>query len=85
MTYLIDRWSHYFVSLPTLAKFAVGMAIIVGAPRLSRRVRLRAVVGLLLSGVVIGPRAESPVTEQGTFEFLRASSALFRHVDYCGR
>jgi hypothetical protein len=38
-----------------LAKFALGMAIIVGVPPLSRRLRLPAVVGLLLSGVVIGP------------------------------
>lgn len=38
-----------------LAKFAVGMAIIVCVPGLSRLVRLPAVVGLLLSGIVIGP------------------------------
>jgi Kef-type K+ transport system membrane component KefB len=46
------EWLH---SLPSLAKFALGMAIIVGIPPLSRRARLPAVVGLLLSGVVIGP------------------------------
>jgi Kef-type K+ transport system membrane component KefB len=51
----IEPWSHYLLSLPTLAKFALGMVIIVGVPRLSRRVRLPAVVGLLLSGVVVGP------------------------------
>jgi Kef-type K+ transport system membrane component KefB len=51
----IEPWSHYLLALPTLAKFAVGMAIIVGIPRLSRRMRIPAVVGLLLSGVVIGP------------------------------
>jgi len=38
-----------------LAKFALAMAIIVGVPPLSRKVRLPAVVGLLLCGVVIGP------------------------------
>src|SRR5271166_1803004 len=43
------------VALPHLAKFALAMAIIVGVPPLSRRLRLPAVVGLLLSGVVIGP------------------------------
>jgi Kef-type K+ transport system membrane component KefB len=43
------------LALPQLAKFALAMAIIVGVPPLSRRVRLPAVVGLLLSGVVIGP------------------------------
>jgi Kef-type K+ transport system membrane component KefB len=55
MMFNIEPWSHYLLSLPTLAKFALGMVIIVGVPRLSRRVRLPAVVGLLLSGVVVGP------------------------------
>jgi Kef-type K+ transport system membrane component KefB len=49
-------WLHtHALSLPTLAKFALGMAIIVGIPPLARRARLPGVVGLLLSGVVIGP------------------------------
>jgi Kef-type K+ transport system membrane component KefB len=43
------------LSLPILAKFAVGLALIVCVPMLSRKLRLPAVVGLLLSGVVIGP------------------------------
>jgi Kef-type K+ transport system membrane component KefB len=43
------------VAFPDLAKFAVAMALIVCVPSLSRRARLPAVVGLLLSGVVIGP------------------------------
>lgn len=43
------------ISLPMLAKFALGMAIIVHVPRLSRRIRLPGVVGLLLSGVILGP------------------------------
>ncbi len=51
----IRDWSHYLLSLPTLAKFAVGMAVIVGIPRLSRRLRLPAVVGFLLCGVIFGP------------------------------
>src|SRR5271167_1876108 len=41
--------------LPNLAKFALAMAIIVGVPPLSRKLRLPSVVGLLLCGVVIGP------------------------------
>ena len=49
---MVWDWLH---SLPSLAKFALGMAIIVGIPPLSRRARLPAVVGLLLSGVVLGP------------------------------
>ncbi len=43
------------LSLPLLAKFAVGLGLIVIVPQLSRRVRLPAVVGLLLCGVVFGP------------------------------
>jgi Kef-type K+ transport system membrane component KefB len=42
-------------TLPLLAKFAIGMAIIVCVPRLSHRVRLPAVVGFILSGMAIGP------------------------------
>jgi len=50
------EWLHsQALSLPHLAKFALGMAIIVGIPPLSRRARLPAVVGLLLCGVVLGP------------------------------
>jgi Kef-type K+ transport system membrane component KefB len=41
--------------LPALARFAILMALIVIVPRLSRRLRLPEVVGLLLSGVVLGP------------------------------
>ena len=43
------------LALPNLAKFALAMAIIVGVPPLSRKLRLPSVVGLLLCGVVIGP------------------------------
>ena len=43
------------LALPNLAKFALAMAVIVGVPPLSKRLRLPAVVGLLLSGVVMGP------------------------------
>ncbi len=41
--------------LPALARFTILMALIVIVPRLSRRIRLPGVVGLLLSGVVLGP------------------------------
>ena len=47
-------WSHA-LTIPHLAKFALAMAIIVGVPPLSKRLRLPAVVGLLLCGIVIGP------------------------------
>ena len=45
--------------LPTLAKFALCMMLIVIIPRLSRRVGLPEAVGLLLSGVLFGPHAVS--------------------------
>ena len=41
--------------LPLLARFAIAMALIVGIPPLARRARLPVVVGLLLSGIVVGP------------------------------
>jgi Na+:H+ antiporter len=63
MMSLIGHWSRYLLSLPTLAKFALGMVIIVGVPRLSRRVRLPAVVGLLLAGVAVGPHVLGLVGE----------------------
>jgi hypothetical protein len=58
MTFLTMAWEwlhSHALSTPSLAKFALGMAIIVGIPPLSRHARLPAVVGLLLSGVVLGP------------------------------
>ncbi|HEX3576280.1 MAG TPA: cation:proton antiporter [Rhodopila sp.] len=45
---------HLF-TLPALAKFALGMVMLVTIPRLCRRVRLPAAVGLLFGGVIIGP------------------------------
>ena len=50
-----DFIRSHAVALPPIAKFALAMAIIVGIPALSRRIRIPGVVGLLLSGVVIGP------------------------------
>jgi Kef-type K+ transport system membrane component KefB len=52
----IFEWIRsHALALPNLAKFALGMSIIVGVPPLSRRIRLPGIVGLLLCGVVIGP------------------------------
>src|SRR5580700_7758067 len=45
----------YLITLPVLAKFALGMVMIVVIPRLSRRLHVPAAVGLLLGGVIIGP------------------------------
>ena len=52
------------LALPPLVKFALGMAIIFGVSTLSRRVGLPAVVGLLLSGVVLGPHMLDVFGEQ---------------------
>ena len=41
--------------LPVLARFAIMMALIVAVPRISRLLRIPSVVGLLLSGVLLGP------------------------------
>lgn len=45
----------HLVTLPLLTKFALMLAVAVGVPALSRRLRLPAAVGLLLAGVVFGP------------------------------
>jgi Na+:H+ antiporter len=54
MEFLQSLRSHA-VALPNLAKFAFGMLIIVGVPPLCRRIRLPAVVGLVLTGTIVGP------------------------------
>jgi Kef-type K+ transport system membrane component KefB len=59
----------HIVALPPLAKFALGMALIVAIPRLCRRIALPDVVGFLLVGVVVGPHVlgvfpqEHPIAE----------------------
>ena len=55
MTDAFEFARSHALAMPALTKFALGMAILFGVPALSRRLRLPAVVGLLLSGVVIGP------------------------------
>src|SRR6478609_695283 len=45
----------YLFTMPVLAKFAVGMVMLVVIPRLSRRLHVPVPVGLLLSGVLVGP------------------------------
>ncbi len=51
----IDGLRSLVQALPSLAKFAIAMAIIVGVPPLARRVGIPEMVGLLLFGVVLGP------------------------------
>jgi hypothetical protein len=54
--------------LPALARFAIFMALTLITPRISRVLRLPVVVGLLSSGVVLGPRMPEV--------FAKVSSAL---------
>ncbi|HEY2117606.1 MAG TPA: cation:proton antiporter [Candidatus Acidoferrum sp.] len=56
---VLDFIRTHLLALPPLAKFAVALAIIVGAPPLSRRLRLPSVVGFLLAGIVFGPHGLS--------------------------
>jgi len=51
----MDWVRHAASTLPLLAKFAVGLGLIVIVPQVSRRLRLPAVVGFLLCGVLFGP------------------------------
>jgi Kef-type K+ transport system membrane component KefB len=51
----IDIVRSHLLALPSLAKFAIVMAGIVGAPALARRVRIPDLVGLLAFGVLLGP------------------------------
>ena len=60
---LEDIRSHA-LALPPLAKFALGMVMIFGIPPLSRRIRLPTMLGLVLSGVVVGPHVLDIFGEQ---------------------
>ena len=45
----------YLFTLPVLAKFAVGMVMLVVIPLVSRRLHIPTAVGLLLGGILVGP------------------------------
>ena len=45
----------YLFTLPVLAKFALGMVMLVVIPLVSRRLHIPAAVGLLLGGIIVGP------------------------------
>ena len=51
----LDLIRDHLFTLPALAKFALGMVMLVTIPRLCRRLHVPAAVGLLLGGVIIGP------------------------------
>lgn len=57
--HLLEWIRSHAESIPDLAKFAIGMAVIVCVPALCHRVRLPAVVGLILAGIVVGPHGLS--------------------------
>ena len=61
---IVEFIRSHAAALPHLAKFALGMMIIFGVPLLSRRVALPGIVGLLLSGVVVGPHVLGIFGEQ---------------------
>lgn len=50
-----DAIRSALVALPTLAKAAIVMAVVVGAPTLARRLRVPELVVLLAFGVLLGP------------------------------
>jgi Kef-type K+ transport system membrane component KefB len=45
----------YLFTLPVLAKFALGMVMLVVIPRASRRLHIPSAVGLLVGGIIVGP------------------------------
>jgi Na+:H+ antiporter len=54
-SHILDFIRDHLFTLPVLAKFALGMLMIVTIPRLCRRLHVPAAVGLLLGGVIVGP------------------------------
>ena len=51
----MDSVRLHAMALPLLVKFAMALCLIVIVPQLCRRLRVPPVVGLLLSGVLVGP------------------------------
>jgi Kef-type K+ transport system membrane component KefB len=52
---MFDHVPEMLTQLPTLARFAFAMTLILTVPALCRKLRLPAVVGLLVAGVAFGP------------------------------
>src|SRR5689334_5435743 len=51
----MEWFRAHALALPLMVKFALGLGLIVVVPQLCQRVRIPAVVGLLLCGALIGP------------------------------
>ena len=49
-----DALRPHLLALPSMAKFAIVIAIIVGVPALARRLRVPELIGLLAFGVLWG-------------------------------
>ena len=84
MTETLDFIRAHASTVPPLAKFAVLMAIIVGIPPLFRRARLPAIVGLLLSGVVIGPHGLDLVGQHRPIVDFAAELGKLLLMFFCG-
>lgn len=56
---MIEQMRAHLVAIPSLAKFAIGLAVIVCVPKLSRRAHIPAVVVLLAVGILVGPHGIS--------------------------
>ncbi len=52
---MLDGLFESMTRLPILARFAIALTLILTVPALCQRIRLPAVVGFLLAGVVFGP------------------------------
>jgi Kef-type K+ transport system membrane component KefB len=53
--HILEFTRHYVLTLSALERFALTLLMLVAIPRLCRRVHVPEAVGLLLSGVIVGP------------------------------
>ena len=55
ISHVFEFIQNHLLTLPDLAKFALGLIMLVIIPRLCRRMHVPEPVGLLLGGVIVGP------------------------------
>jgi Kef-type K+ transport system membrane component KefB len=55
ISHILGFIEHYLLSMSALARFAVTLILLVTVPRICRRLHVPPAVGLLLSGVIVGP------------------------------
>ncbi len=76
--WFLEHLHNAVAVLPTLARFALCMVLIVVIPRLSRRAHLPEAVGLLLSGMLFGPHVLDIFPhEHPVLKFFAEVGALF--------